>query len=261
MQKYTILYERKRTWADGSSVYRIQALCDFGNVRAGDVGGFVAGSENLSQQGDCWIADDAIAAEFSHVQGNATLSGQAKLSGFSWIAGNSRVTDQAVMTDYTSAYGNACIGGFAHLCEGATVFENGHVETEYQRDCRTMRGLTTVRGNSKLLNRAAMYDQSTLGGNAEMRGRAALRDNARLDGNAIAELWCCISGHSWVTQNARITDRSHITGDSLVMGRVVVAGKSYITCRVRLGGDIVILNEKIGGDVVRGFAPKEARCS
>lgn len=248
--KYTILTNQYKPWKNGKSVYRIQALRDFGNVKAGTIGGFVSCSDNLSQEGNCWIADNAVAAEFSCVQRDAVLSGEACLSGFAWIGGQSRVTGNAVMTDYTSAYDNAFIGGFAYLCEGASVFENGHVETKFQRNFRTMRGLTTVRGNARLLDHAAMYDKSTLEGVAVLQNSAALRENAKLDGHAVAEKWCCISGDAWVTQHARISTLSQVTGNAVVAGHTVVDGKSYITCRVRLLGKHHYKNVVLGGDLI-----------
>ncbi len=39
---------------------RIMACKDFGDVKKGDIGGFVLYINNLSQEGDCWIYDDAI---------------------------------------------------------------------------------------------------------------------------------------------------------------------------------------------------------
>lgn len=46
---------------DGVTLHRIQALKDFGNVDAGELGGWVESEKNLSQSGDCWIAMEAKA--------------------------------------------------------------------------------------------------------------------------------------------------------------------------------------------------------
>lgn len=54
-------------------VYRIIALRDFGNVKAGDLGGYVEGEHNLSHDGNCWIYDDAI------ITGNVSLSGSVSV--------------------------------------------------------------------------------------------------------------------------------------------------------------------------------------
>ncbi len=55
MKKYKILTDRSDTLYDGTKVYQIQALRDFGNVRKGDIGGWVESESNLSQDGDCWV--------------------------------------------------------------------------------------------------------------------------------------------------------------------------------------------------------------
>lgn len=47
-----------------NKTYRIRALKDFetllGTVHAGDLGGYIASEDNLSQEGACWVFDDAI---------------------------------------------------------------------------------------------------------------------------------------------------------------------------------------------------------
>ena len=57
-KKYELVPDQQIIMA-GTTLYRIRALKDFGNVKAGSLGGFVASERNLSQLGDCWVADDA----------------------------------------------------------------------------------------------------------------------------------------------------------------------------------------------------------
>ena len=48
-------------------LHRIRALRDVReDVHAGDLGGFVQSEENLSQEGQCWVANNAVAAEESY---------------------------------------------------------------------------------------------------------------------------------------------------------------------------------------------------
>jgi hypothetical protein len=61
--KYKLTNETKKHGE--ATLYRIQALKDFGAVKAGDLGGWVANRCNLSQEGDCWVRGIA------HVRGNA----------------------------------------------------------------------------------------------------------------------------------------------------------------------------------------------
>lgn len=45
----------------GKKLYRIIATRNFGNVRIGDIGGFVEDEySTLSHEGYCWIGDNAI---------------------------------------------------------------------------------------------------------------------------------------------------------------------------------------------------------
>ena len=43
----------------GRKLFRIKALISFGNVRAGDMGGYIEKEENLSQSGNAWVSGDA----------------------------------------------------------------------------------------------------------------------------------------------------------------------------------------------------------
>ena len=71
------------------TLYRIQALKDFGDVKAGDLGGWIESERNLSQEGNCWVADNAL------VYGNAEVFGNAEVSGNAWISGNARISGDA----------------------------------------------------------------------------------------------------------------------------------------------------------------------
>ena len=53
----------------GVKLFRIKALIEFGNVKAGDLGGYIEKEENLSHMGDAWIYGDA------QISGNARVSG------------------------------------------------------------------------------------------------------------------------------------------------------------------------------------------
>ena len=61
MRKYELTDETKQFGS--STLYRIRALRDFGDVKAGDLGGFVENETNLSHRGDCWIANNALVCD------------------------------------------------------------------------------------------------------------------------------------------------------------------------------------------------------
>ena len=55
--KFKLTAETK-TWF-GRTLFRIEALIDFGSVKAGDKGGFVEAEKNLEQTGNAWVSGDA----------------------------------------------------------------------------------------------------------------------------------------------------------------------------------------------------------
>lgn len=77
------------------SLYRIEALKDFGNVKKGDKGGFIENENNLTQYGKCWVYDNAEVSGNAKVSGNAIIHEDAKVYGDAWVYGNAIVRDNA----------------------------------------------------------------------------------------------------------------------------------------------------------------------
>ena len=73
MKKYRLTEET--TKVGNRTLYRIQALRDFGNVTKGDIGGYIESEKNLSQDGNAWVSGDA------RVYGNACVYGNARVYG------------------------------------------------------------------------------------------------------------------------------------------------------------------------------------
>ena len=59
----------------GVLVYRIRALKSFNDVKAGDVGGYVAGHHNLSHSDNAWLYNNATAFGDYCVSGDEVLRG------------------------------------------------------------------------------------------------------------------------------------------------------------------------------------------
>lgn len=53
MEKKYKLLENDTITVDGRTLYRIEALKDFADVRKGDKGGYVEGEKNLSHEDGC----------------------------------------------------------------------------------------------------------------------------------------------------------------------------------------------------------------
>jgi len=55
---------------EGRKLHRIEALIDFGDVEAGDKGGWIEKESNLSHQGSCWVYDEAKVYDVAAIVGS-----------------------------------------------------------------------------------------------------------------------------------------------------------------------------------------------
>ena len=70
---------------DGRTLYRIEAVKDFGIVKCGYKGGYIENESNLSHDGNAWVWDDA------KVYGNALVHGNARVGGNAWVGGDAEI--------------------------------------------------------------------------------------------------------------------------------------------------------------------------
>ena len=115
-KKYEILKDTKTSFL-GRKIYKIRALKDFADVKKGDIGGFVESENNLSQDGDCWIYENAKVSGFARVCGNTVVCGNARVSDNATICGNARVSDNA------RVFGNGRVFGNVTICGDDVVFD------------------------------------------------------------------------------------------------------------------------------------------
>jgi hypothetical protein len=100
----------------GHRLYRIKAIKSFSGIRKGSLGGWVESEDNLSQEGDCWIFDDA------KVFRKAKVSGNAKINDSACIYGNAVISGYVVISGNAKVYGNVCIYGNVSISEYAKIF-------------------------------------------------------------------------------------------------------------------------------------------
>ena len=92
----------------GVKLFRIKALIEFGNVKAGDLGGYIEKEENLSHMGDAWIYGDAQISGNAQVFGDAQVFGNARVFGNAWVSGDAWIYGDARVSgdkDYAYAHG------------------------------------------------------------------------------------------------------------------------------------------------------------
>lgn len=73
MKKFELTTNTKMFW--GGKLFQIKALVSFGDVKEGELGGFVEKEENLDHDGDAWVYGNA------KVYGDAEVCGDAKVYG------------------------------------------------------------------------------------------------------------------------------------------------------------------------------------
>ena len=133
----------------GRTLYRIEALKDFGIVKKGDKGGYIEKENNLSQEGDCWISGNA------KVFDNAVVCNNAKVSGYAIVCGNTKVYRDAYV------YGNALV------CDNAVVYDKAEV-------C----GNVAVCDKVRVFGNAQVCSNAKVCGNAQVCGDTKIKDNS-----------------------------------------------------------------------------------
>ena len=101
MEKKYRLLENDTIMVGSRTLYRIEALKDFVNVKKGDKGGYIESEDNLSHIGNCWVFDNArvsgnaLVDGHACVYGNAQVYGYARVYGNAWVYGDARIRDTA----------------------------------------------------------------------------------------------------------------------------------------------------------------------
>ena len=146
---------------NGATLYRIEALKDFGEIKKGDKGGFIESENNLSHEGNAWVYDDAHVYGDACVFGcacvydNALVSGNGQVYGSARVCGNSRVYGNARVTDDACVYGDAFVRGDARVCGNARVYNHAYVYGD-ARVCgdALVRGYACVCGDAEISNKS-----------------------------------------------------------------------------------------------------------
>lgn len=101
---------------NGLTLYRIWAVKDFADVKAGDLGGWIEKEVNLSQADDAWVYD------YAKVYGRARVFDNAKVYGRAMIFDNANVYGNACVCGIAWVYGNARVCGDTWVCGRARVY-------------------------------------------------------------------------------------------------------------------------------------------
>ena len=121
---------------NGKMLHRIKALKDFGDVREGDLGGWIEKESNLWQSGGCWVYDNAMVYGNAKVYDNAKIRNNAQIYHNALIYNNALVLDDARVCNNAKVLGNAQVFDSAIIYKDATVCDNARVYGN-ARVCKT----------------------------------------------------------------------------------------------------------------------------
>jgi len=239
IKKYELIMDDTKDLplVEGRKAYRIRALRDFGNVKAGDLGGYIENEKNLSHDFNCWVGGNAVVTGNSRIKFNAQVYDNANISGHvivegkaevyghviiydrvkiknrSKVYGKAKVFGTAVITDYAEVYGSAEIFMSASISDHAkiygecNVYGNAKISGEAE-----IFGYADVSGSSSVFDKAQVADTSELG------GVVSIRDNAIVGGNA--EIFAgTIGGRSIISGDVEISTDVHFTKKAIISSK------------------------------------------
>lgn len=166
-KKYIIL-EDETIVHNGHTLYRIQALKDFSNVKKDSKGGWISGYHNLSQQGDCWIYNEAKVYELALVFEDACISNYAE------IYGNAQVFNEAKVWGNAKVYGNSNVYKSARVCENAEIYNFAKIY-----------GYSHITGKAKIYNNAEIFEYAWISDSSQIFGGALISGHLVICGDAI----------------------------------------------------------------------------
>ena len=153
---------------DGCRLHRIKALREFGDVEAGQLGGYIEYESNLSHAGNCWVSGEAcvygkaLVCDNAWVYGRAMVFGHARIYENAWIRGNSQVYAAA------EVYGKAQVHGDARVFGDARIYGNAEVH-----------------GDSQIYEKACIFENAEVNGDSRIHGDSHVCGDAGVWG----DLW------------------------------------------------------------------------
>lgn len=157
---------------EGRKVFQIKALINFGDVKAGDLGGYIEKEENLSHSGNAWVYDNAA------VYDNAKICENAR------IYENVMVYDEAIVYGETIVHDNAKICGKAWIYRYTRIYNNSKIQDRAVLRDAYIANFARVYGNAKICDGSTIYNNSIVCGDTEVHNGAEIGNDARICSNA-----------------------------------------------------------------------------
>lgn len=152
-----VMLSGDHTVINGQTVYRIKALQEFGIVKKGELGGYIAKESNLSfKEGSmAWVAKEAVVMDDAFVLNHA------------------HVTDHAIVAGTTTVKDCAIVGGNAEINGNCFIMKEAVVT-----------GAAKLNGKVVVTDTAIVMEDASLNGEIRVYGEAILSGDTEIEGNA-----------------------------------------------------------------------------
>lgn len=227
-------------------VYRIRALKNFGDVKKGDLGGYVSSYENLSQYGDCWIYDDAAVIQDATLENNSTIHNTSIMYGTSTAIRNSKIYKSTRICG-NSIISDSTISGKS-LLKDTRIYNSRIKGNIITYDTSSLINYSNIRGilylsnssitNSKIVSNIAWIDAQT----SVYQSNLKLFRDSNIDNSSIG--FCENIYGDLILRNTNITD-SKIIGNK--NNRIAITNKKIINGCIRNTKDVISLDIAING--------------
>lgn len=211
---------------------RIRALVNIPGalVEKGDLGGWVENPRNLDQNGNCWVADNAIVRDNAGVIEDAQVEDGAIVSGRAVVCNSAKVRVKAQVFDDALIRDKAIVAGESQVYDEATVKGDACIVgfSKVYGDAR-------VGGDAKVLGYAKIYGAALVGGNARITNYSEVCDNAMVVGRTLLGGSSFVGGSITLDYNLSIYGNSCITSsrDILVVGPIGSEDGTLVITRLK----------------------------
>ncbi|WP_148052897.1 YdcK family protein [Atlantibacter hermannii] len=282
MEKYrltdasrTVEYQENGT-THKFTVRQIEAVRDFSDVKAGDLGGWIEEETSLSHDGHCWLYDQnsavfagATLRDNARVTQPCTISHGASLTGECWvdradISHDAFIGDRA-MVQASVVRGECRIFGDARVMHQSQVIAAVGLTQDQDQRLQIYDSATVIA--SRIVHQAQIYGRALVSF-AFVEHRATICEDAILEGNDKNNIWVCdcaqIYGQARIVAGSAIDQCPTIRYSSQVFGNAVIEGDCVLKHHVHVydnahitGGPVqlddrvkVCGNARITGNVV-----------
>ena len=207
-------------------VYRIRALKDFGDVKKGDLGGFVSSYENLSQYGDCWIYNDAAVIDNALLENDSTVHNMTIVYDNSIIRGKSKV------------YNSTRICGSSYI-NNSNIFGKSFLRNVFIQGSGIKGNLITGENKSSII---CSY----------IRGSLYLTGSLISGTSIISDMGDIYQGSSVIKSNLRLCKNSHINNSyiencDIMRGKIMIKNTTITDSKIngKIDNVVKIVNKRI----------------